>query len=163
MRFYLLTLYVFSAAVFADPIHFADYNLPDFSKGWSLGNKIENDKETILIFVPKGTTGKNAKEFFGFSILKNVRDATDTTEFKKGLTQMMPKLTIDLWELEKEPNNILYEWTAKENGKEKVHGWGRSFETKEGNMVLGYFTENIHDVSRVRSVWLPVLQKAYAK
>ena len=141
-------------------VYTADYNLPDLSQSWILGNKVENEKGSTLIYIPKGTTKQNAKEFFGVNVNKMQRNAHDTSSFKKGLSQMFPKMKIDLWELDKSKDDLYYEWSAKDNGQEKVHGWGRAFASKNGTVVIGYLTENINDITRARNAWLPVLKEA---
>lgn len=160
MRSTILGLCLLTATAFAETQVIGKYNIPDLSQNWIVGNKIENEKTTTLIYIPKGTTKQTAKEFFGVNISKVAGNVNDTSGFKNGLTKMFPNMKIDLWELEKTNDAILYEWTGKENGKEMVHGWGRAFTTNNGNVVLGYLTENIADVPRARSAWLPILKEA---
>lgn len=163
MKTVLFALTFLTAAVFADTQMTAKYNLPDLSPNWMVGNKIENEQMTTFIYIPKGTTKKDAKEFFGFNLINNGGNVHDTSGFKNGLAKMFPKMKIDLWELEKTKNGLLYEWSGKENGNEKIHGWGRAFKTDKGNVVLGYLTENVSDIPRARSTWLPILKEAKEK
>ncbi|KAF3361667.1 hypothetical protein PHSC3_001790 [Chlamydiales bacterium STE3] len=160
MKSIFFSLCLMTTTLFADHALMNQYHLPDLSQSWTIGNQVENEKGTTLIYIPQGTTQQTAKEFFGLSIGNAKKDIQDTSSFKKGLIQMLPKMNIDFWVIEKGTNSILYEWSAKDEEGEKAHGWGRSFNTDEGNVVIGYFTENIHDVNRARSVWLPILKAA---
>lgn len=163
MKSVLFALCLIATNVFADNFSPEQYNLPNFSQSWTVGNKIEHDKGTTLIFFPKGADRQSAKEFFGVNINNKAGDINDTSAFKRGLSQMFPKMQIDLWEIEKNNNSIFYEWSGKANGQEKVHGWGRAFATRDGgSVVLGYLTENVSDIPRARADWVPVLKNAKA-
>jgi hypothetical protein len=82
---------------------------------------------------------------------------------KTGLSQLYPNLKIDSQILEYDNDGVIYEWSAKKDSTEKIHGWGRAFSDKEGTVVLGYQTENIPDVAKMRSIWLPVIKEAHYK
>lgn len=160
MKTILFVLSLFASTAIAD---FKDYNLPNLSPDWTIGNKFENEQISTQIFIPKGFTNQTAKEFFGLNVNKQQKNIHDTSSFKQGLSKMFPHMKIELWELEKAPNTLLYEWTAHENGIEKVHGWGKAMAAKSGSVIIGYFTENMGDVVRAKSVWLPILKAAHTK
>lgn len=162
---YILTLLccLLMAPVFAETVGNVEYHLPQVAQEWEIGNKLQSEKGTTLIYIPKSTQRQNAKEFFGVNENNLTSNINDPALLKAGLIKTHPKMKIDLWVLENANDGILYEWSAKENGEEKVRGLGRAFSTKDGTVVLGYQTENISDVANVRSVWLPVLKDAKSK
>ncbi len=155
---------------FGETIGNVEYHLPQVAQDWEMGNILQGKRSLTLIYIPKDTERLNAKESFG--VVEVVEDnltsnltsnIDDSASLKAGIAKMFPKMKIDLWVLENASDGILYEWSAKKNGEEKIHAWNRIISTKNGTVTLGYLTKNISDVANARSVWLPVLKDAKSK
>lgn len=145
----------------AEKIGPVEYQLPPQVAGqWEIGNKLENEKSVTVIYIPKGTSRQSTKEFFGVNANRYPSDLDNTLSFKASLAKQYPHMQVDVDILERGKDNLLYEWVAKEQGKEKIHGLGRVFSIGGGTVVLGYQTENIADVARARLDWLPTLKQA---
>lgn len=137
------------------------YQLPQqISQQWVIANQMENEKSRTIIYIPKGFSRENAKEFFGVNANKYPSDLDNILAFKASFAKLYPNMQVDVEILEKNQNSLLYELTAKENGRENIHGWGRVFSTKGGTVLLGYQTEDIPSVAAGRFDWLPVLREA---
>lgn len=159
MKYILIALCCLSmTTVFAEIIGYVEYQLPQVAQEWIIGNKLQNDKGTTLIYIPKGSQKEKAKEFFGVNT-NNLTSTNNPAAIKSALVHMHPNLQVDFQVLENANNAILYEWSAKDK-EEKIHGWGRSFSTKEGTVVLGYQTEDISNIQQARTVWLKTLKEA---
>ena len=162
---YILTLlsFLLLAPVFSETIGTVEYHLPQVAQEWEIGNVLQSKRGLTLIYIPKDTQRQNAKEFFGVHENNFTSNIDDLASLKAGLTKGYPKMKIDLWILENANNSILYEWAMIENETEKFHGLGRIFSTQDGTVLLLYQTENISDVAKARSVWLPILKDAKSK
>lgn len=162
---YLLSLLCFAiiTSAFADTIGNVEFHLPESPHGWEIGNKLENEKGTTLIYIPNDSSFKNSKEFFGVNANILSTNINDVSYLEKSLSQMFPNMLIDLWVLEINHNSILYEWAAKDHGQEKIHGLGRAFSTKEGTVGLAYHSENMQEIGKARAIWLPILKEAKIK
>lgn len=150
-------------SAFAETLQNVEYHLPKVAQDWEIGNKLESEKGITLIYIPKGTRKQTFKEFFGVNINTHSSDPNDTFSLKNALKKLYPHLDINFREIEKTPSSVLYEWSAKENGQEKIYGLGRGFSTQDGSVLLSYQTENISDAARARSIWLLALKDAKIK
>jgi len=144
----------------AETIQHVEYHLPKIAANWVVGNKLENEKGTTLIYIPQRVGTKKAEEFFGVNANLFPSDPNNPEAIKLGLTKMFPNRHINFRVLEQDKNSVIYEWTAQENDVEQIHGWGRAFSNKDGSVLLNYQTENISKVPQARSVWLPALKEA---
>lgn len=157
--FYTL-LFIFSSfSASAEIIGNVNYNLPS---NWEIGNQYKNQRGTTLIYIPKGNEGDNITEFFGVSE-NNLKMNLNDNSIKETLVKLLPSMQIDLKLLEKSDHAILYEWSAKEGGEEKIHGIGRAFSKDEGTIVLSYQTDNIASLDQSRTEWLQLLKEAHIK
>lgn len=147
--------------VFAEKIQDVEYHLPKVAQDWVIGNKLENDKGTTIIYIPKMTSGIHNEEFFGVSANIYHTDINDFQSIKTALTKMFPNTEVGFIVLEKDASGMIYEWSIQEGDLEKVHGWGRVFAIKEGTVLLNYQTEKTSDIAKARSIWLPVLKEAH--
>lgn len=145
---------------FAETIQHVEYHLPKAAENWVIGNKLESERGTTIIYIPHGVQRQDTEEFFGVSANRLSSNPNNSEAIKSTLIKMFPHMSIDFHVLEKDKDSVTYEWAAQENGMEKVHGWGRAFSNKDGSVVLGYQTENISQVEQSRSVWLPILKEA---
>lgn len=159
MKFLILFL-VLSSTLMAETIGPVTYKLPKTANPWVVGQKSEDGEGTTIIYVPEGIEKIEAKEFFGVNMNKYPTDVNDLTPLKEGLSAMIPAAKIEVWPLEKSTNDILYEWTATMEGKERLHGWGRGFSYKDGTVLIGYQADNKVDLDYARKTWLPVLKEA---
>ena len=153
----LLSFFVFGSA-YAETIQQVEYHLPK-GENWVVGKKLENEKGTTIIYLPQGVERQSAKEFFGVNA-NRLQGTNDPALIKMGIAKNFPSMNIDFKVLEQDKDSVTYEWSAQENGVEKVHGWGRAFSTKEGTVVLGYQTEDPSKVPHARSSWVQVLKEA---
>ncbi len=156
--FTLLSCLAFGCA-FAETIQHVEYHLPKAAENWVVGNKLESEKGTTIIYIPPGVERQNAKEFFGVNS-NCLTSKNDPASIKVGLARSFPNMNIDFRVLEQDKDSIAYEWSAQENGIEKTHGWGRAFSNKDGSVVLGYYTEDISNVPQARSIWVQALKEA---
>ena len=138
-----------------------EYELPASAVNWSVKNQLENENGSMKIFVPQDSE-KNSNEFFGVNVNKFPADLDNTAAFKDGLAAVLPQMDIDVQVVEKHQDSVIYEWSAKQEGAEKMHGWGRVFAVKEGTAALCYQTSELSTLEKSRSDWMPVLQKAKA-
>jgi hypothetical protein len=157
--FTLLACLIFGST-YAETIQNVTYQLPPAAKNWVVGNKLGNDKEETIIYIPKGTNRQNAQEFFGVNANRLPSDLNDLASIKSELDGTFPNMHIDLYVLEKSKDSLIYEWSAFENGAEKAHGLGRIFSNKDGTVTLLYQTKNIPSLSQARSIWLSALKAA---
>lgn len=146
--------------VCAETIQHVEYQLPKAAENWVVGNKLESKQGTTLIYIPQGVERQNTEEFFGVNANNLPTHPNDSEAIKLSLTKMFPSMNIDLRVLEMDKNSIMYEWSAQENGVEKIHGWGRAFSNQDGSVVLEYQTKNISKIQQARSVWLQALKDA---
>lgn len=162
MKFILALLCcLMMAPLLAEKIGPVEYELPrNLAQQWGVGNKLENEKSKTIIYIPKGTSRQEAKEFFGVNINPYPSDLDNILSFKASLAKQFPDFQVTVDILEKGKNNLLYEWVAKEKGQESIHGWGRVFSIGNGTVVLGYQTEDISHVPEARMDWLPALRQA---
>ncbi len=163
MKYIVLLGCVFFSFAFAETIQNVDFHLPQAAQDWVIGNKIEGDKGSTVIYIPKGAGKQNAKEFFGVNATRLLSNPNDYSELKMVLGKMYPALKINFEVIEKYPNGLIYEWSGEANGIQKVHGWGRGFSSQEGTVLLGYQTEQLTDLPKTRSIWLPVLRNAISR
>ena len=147
----------------AETIRNVEYYLPQNAQDWQIGNKLENEKGTTIVYIPNGSHGQETHEFFGVNANHQPLDINDTASLKAALSKTFPNIDIDIQVLEKSNSGTIYEWTAKENGKELAHGWVRSFAANGGTVVMSYQTGNIDDVHNARDTWLPALKNARLK
>lgn len=157
--FSFLSCFAFLSA-FAATIHDVEYHLPKMARDWEIGNKLENEKGTTIIYIPKTAPGTVNREFFGVSANYYRTDINNPRTIKDVLTKMYPDMTVDFQVLDKNDTGLIYEWSIKDNQQERAHGWGRVFAINEGTVVLSYQTENTSEVAKARSIWLPVLKEA---
>ncbi len=155
---YLCTLITTSA--FAGTIENVEYQLPRSAKEWEIADQLQNEKGTTEIYVPKGSNKEQVKEFFGVNSNHYQSNVNDTDSIKKGISSMYPGMNIDLWAVEKNKDDLIYEWTAKKNGQEKIHGWGRVFVNNNGSITLAYQTEDVSNIQKTREIWVPVFKSA---
>ncbi|MFV0339821.1 MAG: hypothetical protein ACK5MA_04200 [Parachlamydiaceae bacterium] len=153
----LLSFFVFGSA-YAETVQQVEYHLPK-GENWVVGKKLESEKGTTIIYLPQGVEKQNAKEFFGVNA-NRLQGTNDPDLIKMGIAKNFPSMKIDFKVLEQDKDSVTYEWSAQENGVEKVHGWGRAFSTKEGTVVLGYQTEDSSKVAQARSTWVQALKEA---
>lgn len=145
----------------AETIQNVEYQLPQSAKEWKVSRKIENPKGTTIIYTEKGVKRQEAKEFFGAHANGMQADLNIYT-LNAMLSKFYPDLTIESSVVEKTNDGQIFEWSGKEGGQEKIHGWGRIIISKDGTVVLGYQTENTSNIDDVRAKWLPVLKNAKA-
>lgn len=161
MKYFFMALSNFVCGLgFAETIQHVEYHLPKAAEDWVIGNKLENEKGTTIIYIPPGVEREEAEEFFGVNTNRLSSNLSNPEAIKLSLTKMFPNLNIDFRVLEKDKDSLTYEWSAQENDQEKIHGWGRAFSNKDGSVVLSYQTDNISKVPEARSVWLPALKEA---
>lgn len=164
MRYFLALLcFLNITTLFGEKIGDVEFKLPKNTREWEVGNQLVNGKGTTVLYIPNDASIDNTKELFGVNVNVLPVDLHDITSLQMGLTKMFPNMLIDLWLLDITDNSILYEWAAKDNGQEKIHGLGRAFSTKEGTIVLGYHTEKMNEIAKARAIWLPVLKAARIK
>lgn len=161
--FTLLSCLFFSCA-FAEMIENVEYHLPKVAQDWVVGNKLEGKTGTTILYIPAGIERQHSKEFFGVSSVNRPTDINeDASAIKQGLVKLFPGMDLEIPHYEKSQDGFIYEWFAKQDGSEKIHGWARIFSNKEDTIILGYQTENIADVAQARSIWLPTLKEAHIK
>lgn len=175
MKYYLsLLCCVMLSPLFGEVVGNVEFQLPQMTPEWVRDKRLENEKGLTQIYVPESfndksqdigddqdnESDKNIKEFFGVNSNKLKTNLNDLTSFRTALTKLFPNQQIDLQILEKRTDSILYEWTAKANGLERVHAWTRAFSTPNGTVVLMYQTDNIREITKARAIWLPVLREA---
>lgn len=158
MRYFLLSFLIFASG-FAETIQNVEYSLPKEAKDWIIGNKLESEKGTTIVYLPEGKRG----EFFAINANYLASDVNDPAPIEVALTKIYPNLDIEFKVIDKVEDGIIYEWVALKDDKEGIHGWGRTFSTNEGTVVLGYQTENIAEIAKAFSIWFPVLKKAHLK
>ncbi len=147
--------------VLAERIGQVEYQLPpNLVQNWEVGNKIESEKSKTVIYIPKGISKEERKEFFGANANQYPSDLDNILSFKASLAKQFPNYQVYVDILEKGKDHLLYEWVAKEGGQERIHGWGRVFSIGSRTVVLGYQTEDIPKVAQARMDWLPALQQA---
>lgn len=150
-----------TSTLFAEKIGPVSYQLPSTKDKWVASEKYDDENQgTTIIYYPECIEKKKEKEFFGVNVNKFPTDVNDLEPLKTGLSQMMPAAQVEVWPLEKSKDDILYEWTAKVDGKEKLHGWGRGFSFKEGTVLIGYQADGNVDLEYAKTTWLPVLKQA---
>lgn len=157
LTLFLLCSWLMIAPILAETIGSVEYQLP---KGWIVGNKTDDENGTTIIYIPKDASGEDLTEYFGVNANEYPPDLEDIEKFKSLFTEEYPDMQVDVNILEKNKNSLLYEWSVKDKGKERAHGWGRAFATKEGTVLLEYQTEEPSSVSNSRNIWLPVLKQA---
>ncbi len=158
--FFVFVSCLFAVSSFAENIQQVKYQLPKAAENWVVHNKLENEKGTTIVYTPKEVEKQEAKEFFGVNANRLSINPNNSEALKLGLTKLFPNMKIDFRILEKDKDSVIYEWSAQENGAQKIHGLGRAFSTKEGSVVLGYQTQNISNIQQARSVWLQALKEA---
>jgi hypothetical protein len=147
--------------ILAETIGQVEYELPHkIADKWEISNTFESEKSKTVLYVPIGALFQDAKEFFGVNANKYPSKLDNILSFKASLTRQFPSYDVEVDILEKGNDSLLYEWVAKENGKERIHGWGRAFSIGDGTVVLGYQTEEITNVANARLNWLPILKQA---
>lgn len=156
----LIFFFLITASLYAEKIGPVSYQMPTTAGTWVVGQKTENEDGTTILYIPEGIEKKEAKEFFGVNVNKFPTNVNDLAPLKEGLSAMMPLAKIEVWSLEKNKNDILYEWKATVDGKEKLHGWGRGFSLKDGTVLIGYQADNNVSMEYAINTWLPVLKQA---
>jgi hypothetical protein len=157
------------APAFADTLGDVEYQLPKDTKEWVVGNKLNDasGNPSTIVYIPAGTvrpvnakdSGKPiAKEFFSVAVGGRYFDPNDNTLKEYLETKAYPNMNAKFIVLEKTDDGLLYEWIVKDNGQEKIHGWGRLLPTPSGSANIMYQTENSADVGRDRGLWVPVLK-----
>jgi hypothetical protein len=147
--------------IVAETIDRVEYQLPPkIAQQWELKNKIENENGKALIYLPKGCTRQNTKEFFGVNVNKFSSNLDNILAFKLSMAKQFPNKQVDVEILEKGKNNLLYEYKVMEKGQERIHGLGRVFSIGDRTIVLGYQTDDISHVAQARMDWFPVLKQA---
>ncbi len=150
-----------AALTFAEAVRHVEFQLPSIAKNWEIGNQFQNEEESAVIYIPKGIKKEDgADEFFAVNSTNAPSDVNDIESIKAGFAKMYPNLNIDFKVIERTPEGVIYEWSVKENGQEKVHGWARAFSGTKGTVLLTYQTVNMTDVEKARTHWLPVLKEA---
>lgn len=147
-------------SAFAETAGNVEYQLPAVAKNWKVGNKMENEKGITVVYIPENVERRSANEFFGVNANHMKSDLNDISGLKDSLSKVYYQMDIDFQVLDKAPDSVLYEWSAKEKGQEKIHGFGRAFSTKDGTVVLGYQTKDISGVPQAKDSWLPALKDA---
>lgn len=145
---------------FAETIQHVEYHLPKGAENWVVAHQLENKNGITRIYIPQGIEKQSATEFFGVNANHRPSNFNDSEGIKLGLMKNFSNMNVDFQVLEKDKDSLTYEWSAQENGVEKVHGWGRAFSNNDGSVVISYQTENISGVTQARSIWLPVLKEA---
>lgn len=151
------------SSAFAETLNDVEYQIPQNEKKWVVGNKMENDQGTTLIYIPSANVKQNTNEFFGISATKLKTDINDTNSIKEVLTRLYPKFKVEVTILDKSNDGFLYEWTAKNDDKEVLHGWGRALANKDGTVIMGFQTSDIEGLETAKSTWLPILKAARIK
>lgn len=159
MRYVMATLLCLTAPLLAESIQNVEFQLPKSEKGWEVGNKMENDQATTVIYKEKGNDHAQ-KGWFGANFSKMKSDPKDAASIENALRNQLPDKKVEFAVLSQDDNSLLYEWGVKDGEKEIMHGWGRGFSTKNGTVVLGYQTINVNHLDTERTHWLPVLQNA---
>ncbi len=157
---YVILLMVLSSSLFGETIGPVTYQLPKTDVAWVVGQKSDGEDGTTVLYMPEGIEKKEAKEFFGVNVNKYPTDVSNLAPLKEGLSQMMPAAKIEVWPLETSKNDVLYEWKATIDGKERLHGWGRGFSFRDGTVLIGYQADNKVDLEYAKKTWVPVLKEA---
>lgn len=155
---FILFSFFFFSSLSAEIIQNVEYQLPKAAERWVIGNQLENEKGSTIVYTPAGVERQQAKEFFGVNANSL---PSDSSHIKATLATVYPNMKIDFHIVEKTQDGLIYEWGAQENGVEKVHGFGRMFSSDKGTVLLEYQTEEISTISSARSTWLPVLHEAH--
>lgn len=152
-------LAVFS--LFADTIGGVDYTLPNATQYWQLKNQTEDGKSVTFLYVPKGVM--NPTEFFAASSTPQIIDVADLASIQNSLKKLYPNMTVEVKTLETKEGDHLYEWSGKLQNEEKMHGWGRAFNTEDGTVLFTYQSQDVSNINALRDKWLPVLKNAQFK
>lgn len=150
----------------ADNAGQVEYQLPQGQK-WKVLNQFSTDKNVIsttTTYIPESATQETAQEFFSTHVNSSHTDVNDIDSLKQGLERGLqlqftdPKVALKT--LEKDPNSALYEWSATDGGKEKIHGWIRVFSVPSASIMLGFETKQIDKVNEAGPLWLKTLKDA---
>lgn len=163
---YVLTLlsWLMIFPILGEIIGRVEYQLPPtIAQQWEVVSQMQDEKSTTKIYVPKGTSRQMTQEFFGVNANKYPSNLDNPLAFKASIGKQFPNLEVEVNILEKGKDSLLYEWIAKEQGNERMYGWGRVFSTSNGTVVLNYQTEDLSKVAKARLDWLPVLKQAKLK
>lgn len=161
MRYLVSALLCLTTPLLAESIQNVEFQLPKSQNGWEVGNKMENEQATTVIYQEKGQDkGMMPNGWFGANYSKLKSDPKDTASIENALKNQLPDKKVEFAVLSQDDNSLLYEWGVKDGEKEIMHGWGRGFSTKDGTVVLGYQTINVNHLDSERSNWLPVLKNA---
>jgi len=147
---------------YCDMMGDVEYQLPNIAKDWVVANKDDNTNGTTVIYQPKNPK-RVSKEFFGVNNNRFPSDINDQEALKKGITAVIPDMQVDLQVLQKGDNDVFYELSGKQNGKEVIHGWAHVFVTKEGTTLLIYETNDLANLPKIGSAWRQALQTAHIK
>lgn len=166
--FTLLCCLLLSRA-FADVIGDVEYRMPKDTKEWIVGNELmdSSGKPSTIVYIPAGTvktinkgevSKPVAREFFSIATGGRYFDPNDTTLKEYLVSKAYPNMDVKYFTLEKTDDGLLYEWVVKDNGQEKVHGWGRLVPTPSGSANAMYQTENMSEIDKSRALWVPTLR-----
>lgn len=146
----------------AEKVGDVEFTLPPAARNWELGAKMEKDDPcTTVIYVPRVILRQNIQEFFGISTNnKPTENLHEEVVLHASLSKQYPNMNMDLLLLETDSDSVIYEWLARVEGRECIHGWDRIFSSPKGTTVLRYQTQKVSDVRQAREDWLPVLQEA---
>jgi hypothetical protein len=149
--------------LFAETIANVEYHLPEQAKSWKIGNELQSNsdiKSTTIIYVPESISNDDPKQFFGAHSNNLPLGEINRQSLRKLLQLQYPDQHVDVSILETATHSVLFEFSVKEKGNEKIHGWTRAFSTEEGSVMLSYQTEQVHNTDKLGSMWLEALKDA---
>lgn len=143
----------------AETIGYVEYQLPQATQEWEVGNKTTDQNGTTIVYIPKGASKEDLTEFFAVNANEYPTDLNDMESFNAVFKDEYPNMQVDVKVLEKGKDDILYEWTAKDKGQKSIYGLGRVFSSKEGTVLLEYENENPSSTEKGHNIWMPVLKQ----
>lgn len=145
--------------IFGEMIGPVEYHLPTaLADDWCVGNKLENRKSKTIVYIPN--EAPKGEEFFEANINTQITDVEDIAAIKSSMAKQYSDMEVHLDTLEKGPDNLLYEWKVRDNGRERIHGWGRIFSVQNDTVTLSYQTDDLSKIEDVRCQWVEALKAA---
>ena len=148
-----------TADILCDTIGPVDYQLPPALRNdWDMSNKLEDRKSKTLVYTPKESP--KCDLFFEAKIEKRLTDIEDLDAIRADLAKQFLDMKTHLDVIENGNDNLLYEWSVKENGHERIHGWSRLFLVPGETVTLTYQTDDLSNLDEDRSHWVQALKNA---
>ena len=143
----------------ADTIGDVEYALP--SKNWKQENAVVPQGSESIVYLDATQANGPPNEFFIAHKNDQPAGSFETAALEKAISFGFPGMTIKVTPLKKNDYDVLYEWTAMQDGKEKMFGMMRVFARQGDTVILQYLTQDPTKKENARKVWVPILEQAH--